>query len=186
MEARSQLFKDFQSHYTTNIESLRLKDLLSDQSRNKKLTIQRPNLLFDFAHQKINDSVLTWFDKLVKETDIHSKIKSMFAGERINKTCDWAVLHTTLRAPRDETFKIDLGNGKTQFPSKDVDDVRNQIKTFSEKVRNGDLLGLSNKKLKNYVVVGIGGSYLGIEFVYEALRWHQQALEKSEGRTIRF
>lgn len=44
------------------------------------------------------------------------------------------------------------------------------IKSFSNEVRNGDRKGITGKNLKNLVVIGIGGSYLGIEFVYEALR----------------
>lgn len=40
--------------------------------------------------------------------------------------------------------------------------------------------------MKNTVVIGIGGSYLGIEFVYEALRTHSIGLKNSEGRTFKF
>jgi glucose-6-phosphate isomerase len=36
------------------------------------------------------------------------------------------------------------------------------------------------------MVIGIGGSYLGIEFVYEALRFHQDCAKASEGRRLRF
>ena len=34
----------------------------------------------------------------------------------------------------------------------------------------GALRGYTGKELLNYVVIGIGGSYLGIEFVYEAIK----------------
>ena len=48
--------------------------------------------------------------------------------------------------------------------------VLNDIEAFSSKVRSGEFKGFSGKKLKNIVAIGIGGSYLGTEFVYEALR----------------
>jgi glucose-6-phosphate isomerase len=35
-------------------------------------------------------------------------------------------------------------------------------------------------------VIGIGGSYLSIEFVYEALRCHSAYAEKAKNRKIRF
>jgi glucose-6-phosphate isomerase len=36
------------------------------------------------------------------------------------------------------------------------------------------------------IVIGIGGSYLSIEFVYEALRSHPKYKELASGRKIRF
>lgn len=53
-------------------------------------------------------------------------------------------------------------------------------------MRSGEWKGASGKQLKNLIVIGIGGSYLSIEFVYEALRSHPRYKEKSCDRTIRF
>ena len=52
-------------------------------------------------------------------------------------------------------------------------EVLESIKNFINKLRNGELLSLRGKKIKNLVIIGIGGSYLSIEFVYEALRSHE-------------
>src|ERR1700689_2610372 len=38
----------------------------------------------------------------------------------------------------------------------------------------------------NYVVIGIGGSYLGPEFVYEALRFEPACRSASKGRRLIF
>jgi len=46
--------------------------------------------------------------------------------------------------------------------------------------------GFTGKTLKNCVVIGIGGSYLSLEFVYEALRFHKESREKAKGRVLRF
>ena len=40
--------------------------------------------------------------------------------------------------------------------------------------------------MKNLIVIGIGGSYLGIEFVYEALKSHPTTMENCKGRKLRF
>ena len=42
---------------------------------------------------------------------------------------------------------------------------------FTESVRSGASVGHTGKKLVNIVAIGIGGSFLGPEFVYEALRY---------------
>lgn len=45
---------------------------------------------------------------------------------------------------------------------------------------------MTGKPLTNIVSVGIGGSYLGPEFVYESLRMEPAAKAASEGRCLRF
>ena len=47
-------------------------------------------------------------------------------------------------------------------------------------MRNGEIVGVSKKKLKKICVVGIGGSYLGCAFVYEALRNYANILQDYE------
>lgn len=54
----------------------------------------------------------------------------------------------------------------------DVHAILERVKNFTDAVRNGNYGGHTKKNLLNTVVIGIGGSYLGIEFIYEALRTH--------------
>lgn len=68
----------------------------------------------------------------------------------------------------------------------DVHKVLDQIREFSEKVRSGAHVGVTGKKLTNVVSIGIGGSYLGVEFVYESIRNEPAAAEASTGRKLRF
>lgn len=58
--------------------------------------------------------------------------------------------------------------GKNVVP--DVWEVLDKIKEFSDKVRNGEWLGVTGKPLTDVVAVGIGGSFLGPLFVHTALR----------------
>lgn len=53
------------------------------------------------------------------------------------------------------------------FSSLQVHDTLDKVKDFSERVRSGELKGATGKHLTNIVAVGIGGSYLGPEFVHE-------------------
>lgn len=61
-------------------------------------------------------------------------------------------------------------DGKDIVP--DVHAILDRVKNFTDSVRNGNYRGHTKKNLLNTVVIGIGGSYLGIEFIYEALRTH--------------
>ena len=102
---------------------------------------------------------------LAEKAQLRDKIDAMLGGEKINVTEDRAVLHTATRAPADAIIEVD---GRNVVP--DVHDVLAKIKDFSERVRNGEFRGSTGKTLKDVVVIGIGGSYLGPAFVHTALK----------------
>ena len=105
--------------------------------------------------------------EVAKEAEVSSKIGKMFAGEKINSTEKRSVLHVALRMDKTESLELE-GEGDV---IKAIWEVRDKIEDFSNRVRNGTFKGYSGKPLANVVVIGIGGSYLGPEFVYEALRF---------------
>ena len=53
---------------------------------------------------------------------------------------------------------------------REVHDVLEQVRVFSEGVRSGKILGYTGKPLKNFLVVGIGGSYLGPAYIHEVFK----------------
>lgn len=99
----------------------------------------------------------------------------------INTTEGRAVLHVALRAKQGSSI---MCGDKNVVP--EVHQVLDRIYEFANKVRSGEHLGASGKKLKNTVSIGIGGSYLGPEFVAEALRTDKASAEHAQGRTLRF
>jgi glucose-6-phosphate isomerase len=62
--------------------------------------------------------------------------------------------------PKTASLQVDGGD-----VIKEIHKVLEAIEKFSEAIRKGDIKGVTGKPL-----IGIGGSYLSIEFVYEALR----------------
>ncbi|CAN0242335.1 unnamed protein product, partial [Ectocarpus fasciculatus] len=101
---------------------------------------------------------------LAKRQNLNKRITAMFEGEKINNTENRAVLHVALRSHRDDPpIYVDDVDVIQQ-----VHDTLDQVKDFSERVRSGELRGATGKNLVNIVAVGIGGSYLGPEFVHEA------------------
>jgi glucose-6-phosphate isomerase len=144
-----------------------LRDLLSDKSRNESLLLQLENtgIHLDLSRSKITPEILAEFDSLFSAIHLGDKIEAMFRGDKINKTENRAVLHTALRKLDKHSLVVD---GLDVHSS--VTKVLAEIELFSSKVRSGELRGFSGKKLTNFLCIGIGGSYLGPEFVYEALR----------------
>ena len=90
-------------------------------------------------------------------------------------------MHIALRAPRDKVYNVD---GENVVPA--VHAVLDKIADFSNRVRKDIWRGATGKPLKNVVSIGIGGSYLGPEFVYEALRTYADAKVAASDRTLRF
>src|ERR1043165_7328002 len=91
----------------------------------------------------------------------------MFRGEKINLTENRAVLHTALRAPKGASIVVD---GENVVPQ--VHALLDKMATFCNRVRSGEWLGHSGKRIRNIVNIGIGGSDLGPVMAYEALKFY--------------
>eukprot|EP00741_Cyanophora_paradoxa_P012264 tig00020604_g11851.t1 len=163
------------------IKSTHLRELMKDDARNQAFTAEHNGIVLDYARQNMVPETRQLLFDLAKKSGLEEKIKAMAAGEHINNSEDRAVLHMALRAKRDEVFNVD---GKNVV--KDIHEVLDKIKDFSERVRTGKFLGGTGKPIQNIVAVGIGGSYLGPKFVYEALRTDAKGAKASHGRKLRF
>jgi glucose-6-phosphate isomerase len=105
----------------------------------------------------------------------------MGTGAHINSTEDRAAMHLALRAPREKQFFVD---GHDVVP--EVHSVLDHIQAFSEQVRTKEWVGATGKPLTTVISIGIGGSYLGPEFVFEALKTDRVGRESAKGRSLRF
>ncbi len=122
-------------------------------------------IIWDYSKNIITDKTVELLMQLADECELGSAIESMFKGEKINETEGRAVLHSALR---NFSFKPVMFDGKDVMPA--IEQVRNQMHTFSQKVHNGDWKGYTGKKIKYIVNIGIGGSDLGPVMVTEALK----------------
>ena len=168
------------SHYN-ELKSKHMRDLLSDSSRNSHLKIQTDTILFDYSHQKLTLETLQHLSTLAHETHLKDQFTNMFNGA-ITNTCEHrSVLHTALRLPKTDSLIV---NGVDVVKS--VHEVLSKIKTYSTKIRNGDIKGFSGKRLTKIIAIGIGGSYLGTDFVYNALKSHKKYNTLSNGFELKF
>jgi glucose-6-phosphate isomerase len=169
------------AEHARSIAGTHLRDLLQDESRCRAMTAACDGVFLDYSRQNATPETIGLLLDLAREADLEGQIDAMFAGERINTTEDRAVLHVALRAPRGASIALDGANVVDE-----VHAVLDQVHAFSEVVRSGRWRGATGKPLADVVAIGIGGSYLGPEFVAEALRTDPDCARAAEGRRLRF
>ncbi|ENC95564.1 glucose-6-phosphate isomerase [Escherichia coli] len=128
-------------------------------------------MLVDYSKNRITEETLAKLQDLAKECDLAGAIKSMFSGEKINRTENRAVLHVALRNRSNTPILVD---GKDVMP--EVNAVLEKMKTFSEAIISGEWKGYTGKAITDVVNIGIGGSDLGPYMGTEALRPYKNHL----------
>lgn len=167
--------------HAKRISKLHLRSLLQDEARNENLFTEFDGLTVDATRQCIDPPALECLFALFQHTGAWNQVQQLFAGTKINSTENRAVLHPALRCAKTDSFQVD---GKDMV--KEVLDVQQNIAEFANAVRDGKWRGHSGKVLSDVVCVGIGGSYLGVEFVFEALRTHAKSAKAAAGRKLHF
>ncbi len=147
-------------------KSQHMNDLFAqDSERFNKFSVELPKLLLDYSKNRIDSETMASLFTLAKETNVEQWREKMFAGEKINKTENRAVLHTALRGSCDKNLEVDGKNVLTQ-----VETQWQKMEAFVNKVRQGHWLGYSGKRITDIVNIGVGGSNLGPQMVTEALK----------------
>jgi glucose-6-phosphate isomerase len=169
-------WKALEGHHA-QIKDKHLRELFAaDPGRGTRLTAEAAGLFLDYSKHRVTDETLTLLRRLADETGVRAKIDAMFRGDKINSTEDRAVLHVALRAPKGAVITVD---GKNVVP--EVHDVLDRMTAFADRVRSGDWMGHTGKRITAVVNVGIGGSDLGPVMAYEALKHYAD-----RGLTCRF
>ena len=137
----------------------------ADPERATKYSFTAADLYVDLSKNLIDGAVVKALVELAEQTGVPAHRDAMFAGERINVTEDRAVLHTALRRPKGDVLEVDGVNVVDQ-----VHEVLDAMYAFAERVRSGDWVGVTGKKITTIINIGIGGSDLGPVMVYEALK----------------
>jgi glucose-6-phosphate isomerase len=156
-----------QAHYE-EVKDVHLRDLFAaDDKRGERLAAEAEGIYLDYSKNRITDETLRLLFQLADESQLHERIRAMFAGERINVTENRAVLHVALRAPKGRAIMED---GVDVVPA--VHEVLDRMAEFATKIRDGRWVGQTGKPIHNIVNIGIGGSDLGPVMAYEALRYY--------------
>lgn len=141
-----------------------LRHLLADPDRLAAFSLTGGGLFLDYSRQRIDRSTLTLLYQLAQRTGISDHFQRMIGGERVNTTENRAALHTAARNLSATPVYLD---GVDIMPA--IRSVREDIRTFAQRIHAGQLVGSTGQRFRHAVVIGIGGSYLGTEFVATSL-----------------
>src|ERR1022692_266480 len=167
--AKRDAWKALASH-SKKIKPLHLRQLFADDpERGQRMTAEAAGLFLDYSKNRVSNETLHLLFQLAEESGLRAGIDAMFRGDKINITENRAVLHTALRAPRETSVIVD---GRDVVPG--VHAVLDKMEDFSNRVRNGAWTGHTEKRIRNVVNIGIGGSDLGPVMAYEALKHYSE------------
>lgn len=168
----TEAWKKLQEHYQETKDKHLRELFVTDTDRGGKFSLVWKDFLMDYSKNRITDKTISLLLDLAEEVGLESAIKSYFSGEHINQTEDRAVLHTALRATKDDKIFVDGENIVDE-----VYTVREKIKAFSHAVISGEKKGYTGKVFTDVVNIGIGGSDLGPVMVTEALKFYKNHLK---------
>ncbi len=161
----SEIWHDLENHFKL-VAELQMRDLFeNDPHRFDKFTLKFNDILFDYSKNRITDQTLPLLFKLARHRQLESKIAAMFAGEKINKTEQRAVLHVALRNRGNRPILVD-----GRDVNSDVNQVLNKMRDFCDAVHSGSWRGFTGKVITDVVNIGIGGSDLGPRMIVRALQ----------------
>lgn len=171
---KTQAWAQLQQHFTNlQGQGISLRQWFAqDPQRVQKLSFEAGDLHFDLSKNLITDETVRLLVNLAREVGLEQRIRDQYTGVHINNTEDRAVLHTALRRPREDEGKYVVDGQDTV---KDVHEVLDKIYAFANKVRSGEWVGITGKRIETVVNIGIGGSDLGPNMAYEALKVYADA-----------
>ncbi len=162
-------WKALTTHYQ-KVKGLHLRKLFAnDPKRGERLTVEAVGLFLDYSKNRITGQTLGLLLRLAEESGLREQIDAMFRGEKINTTESRPALHMALRAPKNAVIVVD---GRNVVP--EVHAVLDKMAVFANRVRRGQWRGHTDKRIRNVINIGIGGSDLGPVMAYEALKHYSE------------
>jgi glucose-6-phosphate isomerase len=147
--------------HAEDMAKVHLRDLAgADAKRWQNLHVEHDIWLLDISRQRITQQSLSLLLDLARAAGLSDRILAMFRGDPINSTEKRAVLHTALRSDF-------AGSAAIQA---EVKASRQKLKNYVAAVRGGQKVGVTGKRFRHVVNIGIGGSDLGPLLVCDALR----------------
>ena len=167
----SPIWKKLEQHFQ-NIKNDEIVNLFSkDPERMGNFHIKWNNFILDYSKNRIDKTTIKLFIDLLNDINFNKSIQGYFSGEKINQTENRAVLHTALRSNAENKLNL---NGENIIDL--ISNTKKRIKSFSQKVINGQLKGYTNQPITDIVNIGIGGSDLGPSMVVDALKFYKNHL----------
>ncbi|MGB8634560.1 MAG: glucose-6-phosphate isomerase [Rhodanobacteraceae bacterium] len=156
--------------YRLHNKGVTLRDLFQHQpDRADSMCAEGAGLNMDYAKQRIDAQGMGLLFNLARACSLETRIAAMFSGEHINVSEDRPALHVALRMPREQSLVVDGVDVVAE-----VHAVLDRMTGFCDRVRAGEWLGHTGKRIRNVINIGIGGSDLGPVMAHEALKHYSR------------
>ncbi|MDA9789468.1 glucose-6-phosphate isomerase [Amylibacter sp.] len=139
-------------------------DLFNDPQRFDHFSARCGDFLMDYSKTNLDGDTKSALLELAQSAHVAQKRDAMFGGEKINETEGRAVLHTALRNLSQTAVHVDGENVMLGVLA-----TLDQMKTFANGIRSGQIATASGQPFSDVVNIGIGGSDLGPVMVNVAL-----------------
>ncbi|ELQ76576.1 Glucose-6-phosphate isomerase, partial [Trachipleistophora hominis] len=138
----------------------------------RKVNVGDEAIYFDYSKTHIDTMLLHELNRGFRSTETR---KGMFKKEELNFTEHRKVLHIALRDKNVlEAIEKNGSGDKLGEEEQLVFHELKKMRQFERKFEEGELLGVTGKKLRTVVNIGIGGSDLGPRMVTEALEFYKK------------
>lgn len=124
-----------------------LKTLLEDPSRFDRCISAHKRLRLHYGTHFFDPALLPIFNDLISQMQCFEKFEALLAGAPINLSENRAVHHHRLRNPIDSFYTQE----------------KNRIYDYTQRI-------VEQKRMTHVIQIGIGGSFLGPQWIYKALR----------------
>ncbi|MDD3760480.1 MAG: glucose-6-phosphate isomerase [Acidithiobacillus sp.] len=162
--SQTAIWKELQAHAQA-MSQVTFSTLFRDAQRGSQFRAEGASIVFDYSRQHLTQHTLRLLEELAQECFISQQRDALFSGAPINRSENRPALHTALRMPQGDSLFVD---GKNIVA--DVQAVLQHMGDFVEALWRGAICGSTGSPLRNVVNIGIGGSYLGPELLYQAMR----------------
>jgi len=159
---KSEILKQLESIAENDLKQGIENKFEKDSQRIKKHSFDFSGIYFDFSKTHISENLMSCYKSYADTVDLSGMRHRLFSGEKINVTENRAVLHTLLRAPDNQGIKTEDPRCLEQASESEED----FFSKYEEIVID---LQKRNTPIRDIVHVGIGGSSLGTQLVFEAL-----------------
>lgn len=128
--------------------------------RTTQMSTFAADLQLDISKHRIDSETLALLTQALEAKGFDAMRQSLLQGSMINNTEQRAALHTALRTPAAECL--------AHYRST-IEACNQRLSEVVDKIRNGDWLGHTGKRITSVVNIGIGGSDLGPHMATRAL-----------------
>lgn len=146
--------------------------LAEEADRFDRYSIDTCGLLLDYSRHLIDDNIHAKLVSIAEEAKLGQAIENQLGGAIINGSEKRAVLHSALRSDLDKPVLVD---GEDIKPA--IKAMHAQMQSICEQIHSNSWTGYTGKPIRHIVNVGIGGSYLGLKVVTDALKpFHKEQI----------